>query len=150
MNTGTHRHTHEDVIRGQHIHARTNERVTINKRRPNDVKRNCRNWCTRRSTNATRYNNSPATAPTRTNGCSSYQCIDISAAIGVQNRKSTASLKLVADKSLRQLSSSLSYLFTFQQIIQQTYYDISGGRLPQKPSGSLVWPPIVYHTYTPV
>jgi len=83
-------------------------------------------------------------------GAVANQCIDISAAIGVQNRKSTASLKLVNDKPLRQLSSSLSYLFTFQQIIQQTYYDISGGRLPQKPSGSLVWPPIVYHTYTPV
>ena len=38
------------------------------------------------------------------------------------------------------LRSSLSYLFIFQQIMQQTYYNSVGG-LPQKPSGSLDWPP---------
>jgi len=37
-------------------------------------------------------------------------------------------------------------VLTFLQIIKQTYYNTSGGRLPEKPPGSLNWPPsVLYH-----
>jgi len=47
------------------------------------------------------------------------------------------------------VESSSSYLFTFQQIIQQTHYNKYWRLLAEKPSGSLDWPPIVglYYNY---
>jgi len=55
----------------------------------------------------------------------------------------TSTLNTRLSSHLQSIYSSLftSYLFTFQQKNQQTYYN-KCGRLPEKPAGSLDWPPI--------